>query len=453
MRPFEQDRVEKPPHRLSRRDFMRRTLAVGVSGAALSTFFAGCTTAPAAPGAPAEEAAPAAENVRLVYWTVLGNVDGIIMDALVKQYTDENPGVEIESLQGVEEFEAKLQASVLTGTGPDMTLFRMHYIGPYAARDVVIPFDASGLADAGVVRDNFDSRVWDATIYEGEQYAIPFDVHLFSLFRNTKLFADAGLDPAVPPTTLTEWYDMAKTLNQGDVVGTAIYSWPPGMFWIYYGLMHQFGGELFLDEGTRVDLTTPAHVDPVQWWHDLRWDINPDAKNGDLTRTGMVGMWLDGPWTLSLWSDPERSQIVEDYAISLMPQHDPANPAVWANSHTFALPKPAEVVAEKQTAAIQLMKWLTEHSYEWSAQAGMVPAANQVRASDEWLSGTGQILEGSRQFAEALPYAYYFPQHPQFFEISDRIAAALDGAINAQTVTPAEAMQQATDEVNAILAG
>jgi multiple sugar transport system substrate-binding protein len=439
---------------LSRRAFMCRTLVLGISSATLPTLLANCAPAPAAPGSATEgeEAAPGGETVELVYWTVLGNVDGIIMDALVQQFSAENPDIEIESLQGVEEFEAKLQSSVLTGTGPDVTLYRLHYVGPYAAREIVLPMDAGELGDAGVVGENFDSRVWEATFYQGEQFAIPFDIHLFALFRNTKLFADGGLDPESPPTTLDEWYSMAEALNQGDVVGTAVYSWPPGMFWIYYGLMKQFGGELFLDEGTRVDLTTPAHIEPVQWWHDLRWNINPEAKNGDLTRTGMVGLWLDGPWTLSLWSDPERSQIVSDYAISMLPQHDPENPAVWANSHCFSLPKPQAVDAAKQAAAVRLMKWLAEHSYDWSDQAGQIPASNLVRESEAWLSGDGQILQGSRQFAEALPYAHYFPQHPMFFEVSDRIAAALDAAINTQTTTPEAAMQQATDEINQILA-
>lgn len=436
----------------SRRQFVQLALASGLSAGAISTFLAGCApVGPAAGGGAASSAATGAK-VKLVYWTVLGNVDGIIMDALVKQFMSENSDIEIESLQGVEEFEAKLQSSVLTGTGPDVTLFRLHYVGPYAARNVVVPLDASALSDQGVAKENFDPRVWDATFYQGDQFAIPFDIHLFALFRNKALFSAAGLDPEKPPQTLTEWYDMAKTMNQGDVIGTAVYGWPPGMFWIYYGLMKQFGAELFLDEGTRVDLTTPAHIEPIQWWHNLRWDINPEAKNGDLTRTGKVGLWLDGPWTLSLWSDPERSQIVDDYAVSMIPQHDPAAPALWANSHCFALPKPATVDADKQAAAIRLMKWLSEHSFDWSDQAGQIPASNVVRESEQWQTGSSQILQGSRAFAGSLPYTHFFPQHPKMFEVADRIAAALDAAINTQETTAEDAMKQATDEVNQILA-
>jgi multiple sugar transport system substrate-binding protein len=389
---------------------------------------------------------------KLVYWTILGNVDGIIMDELVQEFMAENPEIEIESLQGVDDFEAKLQAAVLTGTGPDITLFRLHYIGPYASRNIILPLDAAQMGAEGVTGENFDPRVWDATFYQGKQFAIPFDIHLFCLFYSMRLFGEGGLDPEQPPETLTDWYEMARTLNQGDVIGTSIYSWPPGMFWIWYGLIKQWGGELFLDEGTRVDLTTPAHVEPTQWWHDLRWDINPDALNGDLTRTGQVAIWLDGPWTLSLWSDPERSQIVDDYAIARMPQHDLANPVLWANSHCFALPRPGELDQNKMAAAIRLMKWLSEHSFAWSARAGQIPASNIVRNSDEWQTGTGKILEGSRQFAEtSLDYTVFYPQHPMMLEVGDRIAAALDAAINTQDTTPEEALQAATEEVNQIL--
>ena len=444
---------EKKSVRMSRRDFLR---VASLSAAGLTLAACGPTaTEEPQPEEDEEEVlttSPAQTGpASLVYWTVLGNVDGIIMDEMVANFRAENADIEIESLQGVDDFEAKLQAAVLTGTGPDVTLYRLHYVGPYAARNVILPLDATILEAEGVMKENYDERVWDATNYQGQQYAIPLDIHLFSLFYNKRIFEEAGLDPEEPPTTLEGWYDTAKALNQGDTIGTAIYGWPPGMFWIWYGLIHQFGGELFSEDGTQVDLTTPAHIEPTKWWHDLRWDINPDALNGDLVRTGKVGIWLDGPWTLSLWSDPERSQIVDDYEIAMMPQHDPANPALWANSHCFSLPRPSEVDGNKMAAAIKLMKYLSEHSLDWSAGAGQVPASSVVRESDAWKNGTGKILEGSRKFAEGLPHAVYFPRHPMMFEVADRIAAALDAAINTEEMTAEEALQLATEEVNDIL--
>ncbi len=446
---------ERKTVKLTRRDFLR-VASMSVAGLALAS----CrpTTTEVADRADETEGElapsitlPEIGPTSLVFWTVLGNVDGIVMDEMVQGFRREHPDIQVESLQGVEDFEAKLQAAVLTGTGPDITLYRLHYVGPYAARNVVVPLDATLLEAEGVLRENYDARVWDATHYEGQQYAIPLDIHLFALFYNSQVFESAGLDPDQPPATLEDWYDMAKTINSDDVVGTAIYGWPPGMFWIWYGLIKQYGGELFSEDGTRVDLTTPAHIEPTKWWHDLRWDINPDAVNGDLTRTGRVGIWLDGPWTLSLWSDPERSQIVDDYRIAMMPQHDVANPAVWANSHCFSLPRPSDIDNNKMAASIALMKYLSENSLSWSASAGQIPASSVVRESDAWRNGTGKILEGSRQFAEALPHTVFFPRHPMMFEVADRIAAALDAAINTEDVTAEEALQQATEEVNDIL--
>jgi len=394
-----------------------------------------------------------AKKVKLVYWTILGNVDGIIMDAMVKQFEEGHPNIEVESFQGVPEFETKLQTSVLAGTGPDFVLYRLHYIAPYADKGIVMPLDPGELSDLGIEKGIYDSRVWDAMHYQGEPYAVPLDIHLFALFRNRRIFEEGGLDPDIPPATLEEWYEMAKALNKGGVIGTAIYGWPPGMFWIWYGLMKQWGGELFLDEGTRVDLTTPAHIEPMEWWHRLRWDINPGAMNGDLIRTGQVGLWLDGPWTLSLWSDPERSKIVGEYDISLLPQHDPRKPAVWANSHLFSLPRPAQPDVDKHVAALALMRWVSEHALQWSAEAGQVPASKVVQDSYAWRQGGGPILEGSRKFAEALPYTVFFPQHPKMLEVGDRIAAALDSAVNTEEGSPEGAMAKATEEVNQILAG
>jgi ABC-type glycerol-3-phosphate transport system substrate-binding protein len=188
MRPYDHLRGEFLEGKYTRRQFVKMALALGISGGAISSFLAACAPTPAAtevaPAEPAEEEEPmptevpaeapaGGEKVKLIYWTVLGNVDGIIMDALVKQFMDENPNIEIESLQGVEDFEAKLQSSVLTGVGPDVTLFRLHYVGPYASRNVILPFDSGQLSDQGVLKENFDQRVWDGTPFTKES-STPF---------------------------------------------------------------------------------------------------------------------------------------------------------------------------------------------------------------------------------------------------------------------------------------
>src|SRR5262245_29967326 len=136
-----ESRQRKP---LSRRDMLR--LAASAAGVtAIGSILAACgspstsnqaaapTAAPAAaaptaaPGAAAPTAAPAAEpsptpvtaqvfgsdkaKVKIRYWTILGSVDGIVMNDLVKKFSDENPDIAVESLQGLTDFVQKMQAS------------------------------------------------------------------------------------------------------------------------------------------------------------------------------------------------------------------------------------------------------------------------------------------------------------------------------------------------------
>src|SRR5262245_50594233 len=76
---------------------------------------AGAATAPpaaeaptAAPAMPAAEASPtpvvaqvfgsSSAKVKIRYWTILGSVDGIVMNDLVKKFSDDNPDIAVESL-------------------------------------------------------------------------------------------------------------------------------------------------------------------------------------------------------------------------------------------------------------------------------------------------------------------------------------------------------------------
>jgi len=142
---------EVVPDTRSRRGFLRLTLAA-LGGTAAASLLAACGqpssapsgAAPAAPKAAPPTAAPAAgaatptpgaaakianptptpypvanygaqsAKVSIRYWTILGSVDGIIMNDLVRKFAEANPDIRVESLQGVTDFVTKMEAAAIS---------------------------------------------------------------------------------------------------------------------------------------------------------------------------------------------------------------------------------------------------------------------------------------------------------------------------------------------------
>jgi len=223
--------VERAPGLHSRRLFLRFAFAA-VGGASAATLLSACgpagqapsggaapaaaptsaaaaaaTTAPAAakpttaPPAGAPTATPNAASiaaptptpypvanygsnsakVSIRYWTILGSVDGIVMNDLVRKFAEANPDIRVESLQGVTDFVTKMEAAAISGTAPDVAIVRHTYVGPFASKNVLSPLTPDELNQVGIKQADFDQTVWKFTQYEGQQYTVPLDIHLHAM--------------------------------------------------------------------------------------------------------------------------------------------------------------------------------------------------------------------------------------------------------------------------------
>ena len=80
--------------------------------------------------------------------------------------------------------------------------------------------DLDDIATAGGWRDNLPGVIADATVREGKFYAAPINIHGQNwFFYNTKVFADAGIEP---PTTFGELIAAGKALRDAGVIPLAL---------------------------------------------------------------------------------------------------------------------------------------------------------------------------------------------------------------------------------------
>ncbi|HEY0581010.1 MAG TPA: extracellular solute-binding protein, partial [Chloroflexota bacterium] len=327
------------PH--SRREFLRLTLAA-LAGATAASLAAACgpgsqpsggaapagapTTAAAGAPAAASVAEPTATpfavaafgsssaKVAIRYWTILGSVDGIVMNDLVRKFSEANPDIRIESLQGVTDFITKMETAAISGTAPDVALVRHTYIGPFADKKVLTPLTQAELDQVGIAANNFDPTVWKFSQYQGQQYTIPLDIHCHAMLYNKALFAGGGVQP---PTTLDEWSNAVAKLTSGDVIGYNTFGIGNGasevLCWYWYGIHQQFGGEMLTPDASKAAFNSPEGIAAVTWMRDMQQKGNPKGvPSGDLQRTGKVASWADGPWISTLYFDKTKAAAADD---------------------------------------------------------------------------------------------------------------------------------------------
>ena len=111
------------------------------------------------------------------------------------------PDVDVEFVpQPVDQYYSIIGTAIATGEGPDVMLFNGGALIQDRI-DALLPLDEA-------VADIYDDRTgWDAFSVDGVAYGVPITVQGFVYYYNRAIYADAGLDPDVPPTT---WEELAS---------------------------------------------------------------------------------------------------------------------------------------------------------------------------------------------------------------------------------------------------
>ena len=115
----------------------------------------------------------------------------------------------------------------------------------------------------------------------------------------------------------------------------------------------------------------------------------------------------------------------------------------------MALAKPQKLEANKRAAAFDFVRWLTEHTFEWS-KAGQIPASKKVVASDEYQKSDLLVHKLLKVWERNLASASFMPLHPRYVEMEDQVPPLLAPAIRNE-VSPQAALADAETLVNTLL--
>jgi len=388
------------------------------------------------------EVPAAPEETVIEFWNGIGPPEGVLMQDLMNRFEDSQTEVKIE--QWTTEWEAfytKIRTTYAEGVGPDLAVTHPRYQARYGGT-VFQPIDDLVDADPEIDSSMFSGSAWEACFYEGKQYALPIDIHMFALYCNVGLFEAAGLDL---PKTENELVEAAKALTEApDQWGLFTRYSGGGLFWEWLGyLAHRGQKGVLSEDGTKAAFNNDAGIGALQRMYDniytdkTGWGPVEGLDSYQAFMSQTCAMRNGGTWEKFAW---DTIQDLRYTSIMFMPEE----PGTWGSSHLFVFPQMG--TDEATQGAWDAAKFILKNfSVEWGVRGGHVPALLEAAEDPEY---TG--LKEMQGFRDSVPYIVYLPRVPQHEEVSEAIIGNLNAAMGGEKGIE-EALNDAASKVNDIL--
>lgn len=377
----------------------------GIALIAVLLVAAACTNEGSAPSTGEGESSDAPESVQLWRFfnecatqyegeTEIGDTTDVcaVQQILANKWNSENADLQVETTALVWPGIVELNAALSAGTPPEIISLHAFRIPAYASVGALTPL-TSYFEEAGIDVDDMLPSVREAVTFNGEIYALPFDVHGILWHINLDLWEEAGLvdssgNPEIP-VGLAEFEAACQQVldatgspilgsAEDDIVGTA---------WIWYQLVDQFGGSA-VDENGMPYVNSPEGIEALNTQISLR--EQGCIGSGELGKTyesyvqGDVASVVGGTWMVNEWealvNDPNSS--LKNYYVAPMPQIGD-QPAVWGGSHTYVVPLGANADPARVRAAVEYLKFFWDNNLEW-ARTGHATVRKSIQESDEY---------------------------------------------------------------------
>lgn len=263
-------------------------------------------------------------ELRMAWWG--GDARHEMMNGLLDTYERQTPSVTItREYSDYGPYWEKLSTQAAGGNVPDLLHFNLSYTGEYARKGIVL--DLGPLVEEGVINAaGFDPTILESGKVDGTLYYISLGNSAPSAIYNTRLFADAGVEPPAPTWT---WDDFVSTATGiSEALGDGIYG---SSDQAAYGdaveiFFRQRGKSLFADEGDRLNFEQQDLVDWLGMWDGLRQagaipptDVaieTSQAQDTAVLSTGKAAIHLIPANQLKIW----QRFLPDDLALAFVPR-------------------------------------------------------------------------------------------------------------------------------------
>lgn len=306
--------------------------------------------------------------------------------ALTNKFNAENKwGIKVERLGGAawDSYYDTLNTAIAGGNPPDVAIMHGSSLVDYAKRGLILPVDDL----VGITKVDLSDAVPAAKTairYKGANYAVPFDVHAALSHINVDIFKAAGLVNAdgspKMPTSADEFLADARTVKQKtgkNFLGIARVGDQLGVHMLE-SLLEQQGTDVLNADGTKSTLDSPQAKKALDFMNTL---FSQGYANGNQTYdaaqqsflTGQTAMLYNGTWVVDQYSTTAKFKYEATNFPTLF-----GKPAVWADSHTWTIPKQPKADPVKYRAALEFISFLYAHDKDWALGTGHISARTSV---------------------------------------------------------------------------
>jgi multiple sugar transport system substrate-binding protein len=385
----------------------------------------------------------------VVWWDFLAGGDGVRMKSLIERFNEEHAGeitIQPTTLEWGTPFYTKVQTSAAIGEGPDVMTYHLSRVPLGVESGALAPISAEDLSSVGLTADAFQAANWEAGQSDGQQYAVPFDIHSIILYYNKDKLAEAGLlGEDGKPTGLDgadNFLAALEKLKPGSEYAVSLQTSGDGTPWrVFYSLFGQQDGVFLGEDGTFLpDDSIPkavAAVETMASWVEGGYAPELTEYEGSvaLFTTGDAALHINGVWEVPTLVDLEaKGELGFEWGAVALPTFFD-HPATWADSHAFAIPNNVgkEQTPEKKAAVLEVISWMNENSLSW-ADAGHIPAFTATRESEEF-----KTMEPNATYSILADTAVFDPRStlagvasPVYDAVANYISPAMNGEIEPQ---------------------
>lgn len=341
-------------------------------------------------------AAVAGEKITLTEWSHSNPAYVTAAKTLAKRYENENPNVKIKiEVYPYDTMVQKIIIGMATGKVPEIITAWGEQAAQYRSAGQVIPLSPAVMSNSEFER-YFHKAALGGIQAEGKFYALPFNLAVDTGFiENAAMFREAGLG-----THFENWNEFiaaAKKLRKYDAEGNfkrigLTYIANPQVFMMgTFDFIKQLGGDLWLEDGEHLDLTSPEAIKAMEVVTGLTTEhhlTSPEFEGGvrrhiELFFTGQAAMDWVGPWAVAVgWHEYPKVKV--NYIMGPSLTDRPRYTFIGSGGGWCLVVSKA---AEHKNAACQYIKFVTrkENMRTWNKLTGTIPSLKALDYDPELL--------------------------------------------------------------------
>lgn len=360
------------------------------------------TSAPAVTVAP-KPAAPAASDaqakweadlpkgqVSVTFWHGTdATTNKLYTETFIPGYKQLRPNYTIAE-EVVPSLDQKIVVALATETAPDIFTGNLGTMQAFIAKNALspVPPAAWGAATTQEMLDKYFLPVMQILMKDGNLYGIPNQMNAYSMMMNSRLFKEAGLDPAkdAPKT----WDDVARlntvlTKREGGRLIQKgfefLWARPDQSSNALQQLINQAGGEI-LKDGVTPLFNSEAGVKGMETMKKVSVDprvtqTSPTSPVQDFAME-QNAMFMFGP-NGAAFTEFVNPKMKGNYQYGRLPQINPDKP--FAQALVFSLTVNAKSPEDKQRVAHDFIRYMGGQPEAWLKATGQVTPMLSLRNS------------------------------------------------------------------------